>query len=501
MAANNVLGVTKTPANQQDGVVRASGSKSEKEKSQISFMDMLNISGKTLPQANVSANTGKDVGVSGAQSKSDSFNNSYDPYASPNSKIEVKEELTAERLQTESKDTLDEFGEEVNQVLEDELGVTEEQIQAVLQELGLTAMDLMDPKNLTMLVQKLTGMQDIGTLLMSGSFQNIMEQVTALTQDLCSELGVTMEELTTLCKEMTENKDIVQPDKDAVTMSDQEKVDQKAVKETQGQIINQTSQIQTEEAVQTVVKQPEDSTNESAQTIQQEQNTTETLEETQQMEERSEDASQNGKNNSQENDSAKDSFSGKSAEHVANTSSVTNIHAQAVQPFAMEAAQAAYTGQVDIADIIEQVTRNAKVAFTAELTSMEMQLNPENLGKIYLHITQKEGSLRAEIAAQSETVKNALEAQVAELRQSLNQHGVKVDAIEVTVATHEFEQNLDSNARQEEQLQQQMEETSKKNRRSLNLNDLDQLSGLMTEEETLVTKMMQENGNQVDLNA
>ena len=130
---------------------------------------------------------------------------------------------------------------------------------------------------------------------------------------------------------------------------------------------------------------------------------------------------------------------------------------------------------------------------------MEMQLNPENLGKIYLNISEKEGVIRAQLAAQNEVVKEALETQMVELRQNLNQQGIKVDAIEVTVATHEFEQNLDGQAKQEEQAGEQMEQNQKKARRSLNLNDLDGLSGLMSEEEELVAKIMRDNGNQVDL--
>ena len=132
---------------------------------------------------------------------------------------------------------------------------------------------------------------------------------------------------------------------------------------------------------------------------------------------------------------------------------------------------------------------------------MEMQLNPENLGKIYLNVSEKEGVVRAQIAAQNAAVKEALETQVMELRQSLNQQGIKVDAIEVTVATHEFEQNLEENARQEQQAQQQMEESQKQTRKNLNLNDLDSMSGLMSEEEQLAAQIMRDNGNQIDFTA
>ena len=78
---------------------------------------------------------------------------------------------------------------------------------------------------------------------------------------------------------------------------------------------------------------------------------------------------------------------------------------------------------------------------------------------------------------------------------------MKVDAVEVTVGTHEFEQNLEENAKQEEQQGQQMEESQKQTRRNLNLDDLDGLSGLMTEEEQLAAQIMRDNGNQVDYTA
>ena len=160
-----------------------------------------------------------------------------------------------------------------------------------------------------------------------------------------------------------------------------------------------------------------------------------------------------------------------------------------------------YANQADAVDFIEQIAKNVRVTVSGNMSSMEMQLNPEHLGKLYLNVTEREGIVRAQIATQNTVVKEALETQLVELRQSLNQQGIKVDAIEVTVSTHEFEQNLEENARQEEQAKRQMEESGKQTRRNLNLNDLDGLTGLMSEEEQLAAQIMRDNGNQVDLTA
>ena len=53
---------------------------------------------------------------------------------------------------------------------------------------------------------------------------------------------------------------------------------------------------------------------------------------------------------------------------------------------------------------------------------------------------------------------------------------------EVTVASHEFEKNLEQNQESEKQQGERQQEQSGGRRRNLNLSSLDGLSGLMTEE-------------------
>lgn len=49
----------------------------------------------------------------------------------------------------------------------------------------------------------------------------------------------------------------------------------------------------------------------------------------------------------------------------------------------------------------------------------------------------------ANFITQNEAVKSALESQMVELRERFEEQGVKIEAIEVTVQTHEFERNLE----------------------------------------------------------
>jgi flagellar hook-length control protein FliK len=72
--------------------------------------------------------------------------------------------------------------------------------------------------------------------------------------------------------------------------------------------------------------------------------------------------------------------------------------------------------------------------------------------------------------------------------------------VEVTVASHEFEQNLDGNSSAQEQGREAHGQETHQ-RRNLDLNNLDELSGLMSEEETLAATMMRDNGGSVDYTA
>ena len=69
----------------------------------------------------------------------------------------------------------------------------------------------------------------------------------------------------------------------------------------------------------------------------------------------------------------------------------------------------------------------------------------------------------------------------------------------MTIASHEFERNLEQN--QQNPSGQQEEEARQASRRNINLNSLDELEGALSEEENLVAKIMSEQGNSVNLTA
>ena len=105
------------------------------------------------------------------------------------------------------------------------------------------------------------------------------------------------------------------------------------------------------------------------------------------------------------------------------------------------------TSRVSEADIVNQVIDQIKLSSGRELTSIEVMLNPERLGSVHVTVTAKNGILSAQIAAQNEQVKTALENQVTALKENFQNQGIKVEAVEITVMTHQFEagQNFGQN--------------------------------------------------------
>lgn len=128
------------------------------------------------------------------------------------------------------------------------------------------------------------------------------------------------------------------------------------------------------------------------------------------------------------------------------------------------------TSGVNEVDIVRQVVEQIKVTATQQLSSIEVMLNPENLGKVHVAVTAKQGIVTAQLTAQNEQVKAALENQLTALKEQFNNQGIKVEAVEITVQSHGFEseQNLEGN--NSNQAQQE-----KKSHRKIDLSSLEEL--------------------------
>ena len=415
--------------------------------------------------------------VTGKSSVTDNYeryqNNAASIKNNPSDKTDIQTGNTDEKLAA--------FEEDVRQVLKEKLGVTDEEITDAMQKLGLTVADLIQPNQLTQLTAELTGSENIGELLCNDSFMEIVNEIGGLSQDLLDDLGMTSQMFT-----------------ETVAAASQ------VVTTPESAGIEQLPEMQVTENVK-ADKTAANDTSDQMNSVLKEENTVQTASDADEVEiQKQEDNILLQKEVAEETDTKADDGQTGNRNESGNTSNQTAFVSQehTVDPAAAKTPETVpeFSRQLDTLDLIRQVTEFTKVTAREAQTTMEMQLNPEHLGKLYIEVTTKEGNVSAHIMTQNELVKEALESQMAELKQSMNQAGVKVDAVEVTVGSHEFEKHLEQNAKQDERQAEEQEKASPKTRR-INLDELDELSGVMSEEEALVAQIMADHGNSVDYTA
>ncbi len=399
---------------------------------------------------------------------------------------------------------VEEFAKEVQKEVKELLGVDDAQLEAAMKELGLTYQDLMDPVNLANLVMNLTGEEDQLGLLMNADFQELMQNVEVLSKNLLQELGMTPQEVAEVFAQLEQN---------AAQITEEVPQQMQEVTDTQADVlkVQQTDDVQITEQKSQVTGLTE--TNAAATESVESDGNVQNVEEPVSQEVRVENDQTASQQEGQQEEAPENSMTTEDDASLLQQNDTTeksifteHTFQQTVQTIRTDNITAAPTTAVphnvvfNTLDVIRQVSEFTRVMYQGDTTNMEMQLNPENLGKIYVQVTAKEGVVTAHLAVQNEIVKEALENQTIQLRENMNQQGIKVEAVEVTIASHEFERNLEQNQQGSAQ-DEQREQASKSPRRNISMNQLDELSGLMSEEEMLVAKIMRDNGNSVDFTA
>ena len=189
------------------------------------------------------------------------------------------------------------------------------------------------------------------------------------------------------------------------------------------------------------------------------------------------------------------SFDDKSENRVLHT--MINEQMQPEGVFEAFDVQPKYTS-VNTTDIIRQIVDQISIAKTTGESVIEMQLNPENLGKLYINVTERNSEITARIAVSNETVKNALESQMAALRENLQDANIRVNDVEITIATHEFERNLEQNAGNENGRQDGQQFTHQSSSNGGNRTGHNETA---SDEAGLAAQIMRDNGNSVDFMA
>lgn len=286
-------------------------------------------------------------------------------------------------------------GELVEDIVKDVLKLDDDQMDAILAAMGITVLQLLDPQILQQFVLTAEGAGDITDMLTSemmlADYQMILQQFAQMPEGV-SEILAQMEpvseddaDLQGILQELT----AVKPEQ-APVVSDGE-VLQKAVNTQEPAILGQTS------------------SSDSSKTM-----------------------------SGESNASSTESF-------VQTSQPQTDASVEAVpfaQQFDLQGAREVQDAPMpnQSVQIIEQIVRQIRVSVTDTTSTMEMQLNPERLGKVLLTISAKEGMMTANFTVQTEEARLALESQMYQLRDTLEQKEIKVEAVSISVSDFSFAQ-------------------------------------------------------------
>ncbi len=389
------------------------------------------------------------------------------------------------------KDKTDAFAKDVKDAIKDELDVTDEQIEKAMEDLGLQFLDLTDQSNLAALVTKLSGSEDSASLLVSDAFPQIVLKVNDLAGGLQEDLGISMEDL----QQMAE---LVTTDVEEAGTTDNLYEPAKATEGTE-ETMQKTEDVKDTVVAEEATDQVEISTEETIEPTKKDE--TDELVTAGSKDVTTEKQTDQGQEDATDQDT--DAFLKQQTKtEIHPTQDLTPMQAESpITEFAshMEPTVELPTGEsVSVQSIIDQIVEASRTTMDGDKTTVEMLLHPEGLGKVLMEVTEENGQVKAHIYTQNEQVKEALENQMFQLKEQMNQSQTKVQSVEISVGTHEFERNLEAGQQNQEQEEQNQRPRKMRN---LNMNDLDDLQGLMTQEEELVTKMMRDQGNTVNYTA
>lgn len=292
------------------------------------------------------------------------------------------------------------------------LELTPEELKALLDDQGLSLGDLADINALQQLVMANSNSSDVMDFLtdseLKATLDQLVEQVNGILKE--ANLNLTAEGLRTALEELAARQEQAMKlqteasGKDPVLMAAQQKTDKE---ELNAEVVRNELKLHSGDGPEVMV-----------------------VKETGKDEESSQAASEQGRKESNEQEAA-----------IRYEVFLDNL-TKTVQEVAVEPVNEART--LELKEIVGQILERIRVVMKPEQTSMEMVLNPEQLGKVNLTVVSKDGTMTAHFKVQNEVAREAIESQLQTLKETLNSQGIKVEAIEVTVTGYSFEQKSGS---------------------------------------------------------
>ena len=424
--------------------------------------------------------------------------NSYTLNKNNTKEISIKTASKNSPTESEVKKITDDISSQIVEKVTDDLDISEDELNNAMQLLGLTAMDLLNPANLAALYCEVTGnASDPQALVLNADFTALFNDVSQVASENDAQLDL-LSQLTAsddgeiLDADIVSSADTTDTNESTGSVNTPKKTVDSSYDDTaaSGQNINDTA----DEAVKVYDGGTQDSSyqnsdegtssGEKGNGITSDENTEKTQSKSQV--------------DSSFDDSGERVLHHDDGAHSDNSVLHASVSEQLNTDTSFEMSQSQSRLRVDTTDIIRQIVDSMSISNTTEESAINLQLTPESLGRMYINVSQKNSEISARIAVSNEAVKEALQTQMVNLKEALNNSGIRVNEVEITVASHEFERNLEQGAANDSR---QQESTNSYNGSNSSGSGTD--SDMMQDraEERLVTQIMRDNGNSVDFTA
>lgn len=395
----------------------------------------------------------------------------------------VTETKDAGEADAATQETVEEAAKELVAEIVDVMQIPLEKVEEAMEVLGFTAVDLFTPENLKQLLLQLSEGTDELALVtdetLYGNLQELFATVKETLGALQEELGLTPEELEKLVADMSEaqkeSAETTQPG-EQMPVGEKPEVSVEGMKDYAVSVAKDGGTVQIKVTVD----------DESGEKHVNEQVTQTAKPETEPVAKKS---GMGEEQHRQEGSQTGEQSAGSAMlQHL--TDRTGEVEAPVEQPV--------YT-QPETNQIMDQIVEYMKVNIKPETQELEMQLHPASLGTVHVQLAAKDGVITAQFTAQNETVKAVLETQMIQLKQQFEEQGIKVEAVEVTVANHSYGEQYGG----EQEAANQGRESAKKNgTRRINLDDFEEEDlEALDDAERVAVEMMQANGGTVDYTA
>ena len=399
--------------------------------------------------------------------------------------------------------SIDKVNEKIADEVKDVLGIDDDTFANAMTSLGLSPLDLLESNNLAKLVLFVNGSSDFTDLLTDENMMNQLNELSDILgnlnwEDLTgmsksdfleevedfnakSQTGsdVFKEDAPALAQEIAvdaadsgNTSENVSAEEESATNTNNVSTEKKSV---QGETTVNTSDNSSDTKVEvSVTKSEESSSQQSSYSSQSEDDMSEVTHD----------------QTISEDDVTTDNQHTVRNDFIQNLNQAVNDTVQVAKPESVRMQQ--------MVDIVNQVVEKIKVSIGTESTSMEMQLNPEHLGKLLLNVSSKNGVMTAVFSVQSEEAKAALESQMYTLRENLELRELKVDAVEVNVSDFDFSHS------DQQTMNGDQSKADNGNGRQMKFEFDDESSeeAVSNEEKEAVRKqVMRDNGSQIDFTA